>query len=564
MSAPAVVAAAPRVALAGLARLGGWLRTSVPVLLPVLLTSARVLLGALGDVARFRVAHWRFSLVWLALGWFGVLAGSARVVSVVVAVSCLPLLLAGIARRVRPVEFEHLAAPCRRWAWRRWARKHWPEVSRAVGLSTKSEAKRRVWSWGDKRDKGFGVSQSGPVVQWTDARLRWVATTGHVLALEVEARPGGKSADVAAVGQEIAAMAGASSVKVDRLSPSRALVRLVMADVLSGPRSSTDDVACPRDGALIGRAEDSTEVRVDVTAAWHIAVQGATRSGKSALCYGLLGAYAARADVLVCGLDPSGILLGPFRSGRGAGWIATGTANMTRAADAIAGVVAEMDRRIATLETFGLDKIDQFGPDAPVLLVVLEEYPGLLAAARTEDDAHGRQGADRVTPQIERSVGRLVKEGAKVGVRLLVLAQRMSAKAVDTDDRSNFGLRITLRVDNGDAVRMLHDGVDSALVEEVRQFAPGMGLVEAPGRPLVRFRADLTTYGQYTRRVAAGIDATATPDAFTATAALGDAVAADGAGVADLDESRATRKPRAPRKPRARRDGGSDGSGVTS
>lgn len=269
------VSAAPRVALAGLARLGGWFRAGVPLLL----TALRVLLGSLGDVARHRVAHWPFSLVWAAVGWIGHLSDSVRVVWLVVAVSCLPLLLAGIARRVWPVQFELVASPCRHWSWRRWARKNWPGVSRAVGLSHKSEARRRVWSWGDKRDKGFGVSQSGPVVKWTDSKLRRVSTAGHVLALTVEARPGGKSSDVAAVGQEIAAMAGASSVMVDRLSPSTALVRLVMADVLSGARGSSDVVA-PGEGALLGRAEDATELRVDVTQAWHMAVQGATRSGK--------------------------------------------------------------------------------------------------------------------------------------------------------------------------------------------------------------------------------------------------------------------------------------------
>lgn len=260
----------------------------------------------------------------------------------------------------------------------------------------------------------------------------------------------------------------------------------------------------------------------------------------------------------MCGLDPSGILLGPFTSGRGAGWIATGTGDLTRHAEAVAGAVAEMDARIASLNACGLDKIDQFTANVPVLLLVLEEYPGLLAAARTEDDANGRQGSDRVAPKIERSIGRLVKEGAKVGVRLLVLAQRMSAKAVDTDDRSNFGLRVTLRVDNGDAVRMMHDGVDSALIEDVRQFPPGMGLVEAPGRPLVRFRSDRTTYGQYRRRVAAGVAATDTPAAFYAPAPIAGSthrgtVADDATDAPSPERAQAPRKPRKPRAPRAPR-----------
>lgn len=210
-----------------------------------------------------------------------------------------------------------------------------------------------------------------------------------------------------------------------------------------------------------------------------------------------------------------------------------------------------MDARIATLAADGLDKIEQFTPALPVLLVVLEEYPGLIAAAKAEDDAHDRKGAARVAPQIVRLVGRLFKESAKVGGRVMILAQRMSANAVDTDDRSNFGLRATLRVDNGDAVKMLHDGADKSLVDEIRQFPAGMGLIESPGHPLMRFRADYTTYKQYLTRVSAGIAATSSCGGFTpeTTRALVPihSVTND---IQDTPASPRARAPRAPRKPR--------------
>lgn len=102
-------------------------------------------------------------------------------------------------------------------------------------------------------------------------------------------------------------------------------------------------------------------------------------------------------------------------------------------------------------------------------------------------------------------MGRLVKEGAKVGICVLVLAQRMSADALATDDRSNLGMRITLRVDNADAVVMLHDGINRAGIDAVRQFAPGVGLVEAPGEPLRRVRFHYTDHATYRQRVAAGL-----------------------------------------------------------
>ena len=530
-SAVVVVLVAPVVITAVCAGLGHVLLASVAVVgvdgprfravASVAFTgTVRMLRSALVWVWAHRVWSRRWLLLALslwALGSAGAVwhIGPVPALLLVLTVWVLPAATAAVWGTWWPVSFERVCAgPLRRWGWRRWARRHWAEVSRAVGLSAKGDAKRRGWSFGGDDGK-LGISGSRPVVTWVDARLRNTTTEGHVLTLIVQARPGGTSDEITAKAQAIAAMADAHSVTATIESPSTAVVRLVMGDVLAGARPSA--VAANPDGSVVvGRAEDDTDVTVSVFQPWHIAVQGATRSGKSAFCYGLLGAYASHPAVLVCGLDPSGILLGPFRPGRGSAWIATGTKDIAAHALAIEGVVIEMDRRIEYLTRQGLDKLEQFTPALPVLMVVEEEYPGLLSAARSDDDAAGRGPGEKVAPRIERAVGRLQKEGAKVGVVQLTLAQRMSAKAVDTDDRSNYGHRLTLRVDNGDAVTMLHDGVNRAMVEQVRQFPPGMGLVEAPGRPLVRWRSDFTTYSQYLARVQAGIAATDTPTAFRA------------------------------------------------
>ena len=539
---------------AGGVRAGAALRATAGVSFPVVRASLRCLWAC-------RRWVWRWVLVVAALRllgtWVDVPAGS-WLAALLVAV--IPALVVGIWSTRWPFSYERrLAGPLRRLLWRRWVRRNWRSVSRAVGLSVKAESRRRVWSWGDKRDKGFGVSQSQSVTCWSDSRLCAVSTQDQVLVLTVRARRGSKSAEVIAKAEEIAAdVPGAHSARTRKISPSTAEVRLVMGDVLDGIRDSADPAAagngqgCRGADAVIGRAEDGTPVIVNVVKdASHSALQGQTRSGKSALSYGILGSYAHSPEVLVCGVDPSGILLGPFKNGRGGAWIATGTADLTNAVDALSGVVAEMDLRIATLAANGLDKIEAFTPALPVLLVVLEEYPGLIAAAKAEDDAKDRKAGERVAPQIARLVGRLFKESAKVGGRVMILAQRMSSQAVDTDDRSNFGIRATLRVDNGDAVRMLHDGADKSLVDEIRQFPAGMGLIESSGRPLMRWRADFTTYNQYLTRVAAGIAATNLSDAFTPRPP---APSVPIHSMADDDTGRPARarSPRAPRKPRAR------------
>lgn len=273
------------------------------------------------------------------------------------------------------------------------------------------------------------------------------------------------------------------------------------------PTAGTRLVAGPRAGTqILGRSkDDGSNVLVDVADAWHTAIQGSTRSGKSVLMYGWLSQLSNRDDVLVCGIDPSRMLLGPWEDRYLANdkpvRIVTGLTDTDRIKTVMERLVSVMDDRITDLRRAGVDKLTKFTSETPVLLVVMEEYPGLLSALKNDDSAEGRRNADAIAAKVERAVGRLVKEGAKVGVRVILLAQRMSANAVNTDDRSNFGTRITLRVDNGDAVRMLHDGIDAESAAEVRSWAPGYAYIETPGDALRIMKADTIDYGEYVARV---------------------------------------------------------------
>lgn len=249
----------------------------------------------------------------------------------------------------------------------------------------------------------------------------------------------------------------------------------------------------------VGRVEDGTNLILDLGASWHIAIQGMSRSGKSVLTYSLLAPLARLTGVAICGVDPTGILLNPWRNHPHAEWRALGAADMTAAADTLDRIVAEMDRRIAALLNADLDKLDAFDTATPLLLVVLEEYPGTLSAAEAQDA--GAKPADRVAPRIQRNVRRLVQEGAKVGVRLLLIAQRMDASIVGGAERSNLGTRITMRVDNADAIRMLHPNATPDHVAMVPRMTPGVGLVELPGEGIRLFKADLLDYAGYVAAV---------------------------------------------------------------
>ena len=252
----------------------------------------------------------------------------------------------------------------------------------------------------------------------------------------------------------------------------------------------------------LGRTQAGGDLRVDLAAAWHTAIQGATRGGKSVLTYRLLGGVANRDCVVIAGLDPTGILFAPWRWSPHPEWRWMGPRNPLDAVAVTAALVAEMDDRIDGLKQSFTDKIEDFDRDCPVIIVVFEEYPGMLEKADEDDATNGRKPAERIKPRIQAAMGRLVREGAKVGVRVVILAQRMDAAFVPGSVRDNLGLRITLRQEGSDGIRMLHEGqVPPDEMASFARFQPGQGVYQHPEFGFGFFRTDVTDYRQYVDRV---------------------------------------------------------------
>ncbi|MFZ1382766.1 MAG: FtsK/SpoIIIE domain-containing protein, partial [Scrofimicrobium sp.] len=251
---------------------------------------------------------------------------------------------------------------------------------------------------------------------------------------------------------------------------------------------------------VLGITEDGNDLILDLADQAHYGIQGQTRSGKSVLTYVWLSRVSQEPTVRVVGCDPTGVLLGPF-SEKLEPWIALGTKNMSDHAEALEAVVAEMDNRIASLGHLGLDKLPRSTVDKPKLFVVLEEFPGILNAASAEDSREARKPNERVKNRILAARSRLLNEGAKVNISVLTLAQRFDAEIGGGAERAQISYRFTLRVDNSDAVRMLHPNAGSEVAEQVALFKPGHGLVDRPGYPLSRFRGDYIDYQTYRSRV---------------------------------------------------------------
>ena len=63
-------------------------------------------------------------------------------------------------------------------------------------------------------------------------------------------------------------------------------------------------------------------------------------------------------------------------------------------------------------------------------------------------------------------------------------------------------------------------------MEAVRQFKPGVGIIEAPGEPLRRVRMHHTDYATYRRRVTEGLAANRRRSLAASNVVLGQAVPA--------------------------------------
>lgn len=387
-----------------------------------------------------------------------------------------------------------------------------PAASVAAGLS-------RLGTWRERRDRWRAAQLA--TLDVLDARVRWLAlwrraaegcelaTVVHVAAgvtvvapelgavldadqddrptrLLVRMREGQLVGDYRAVGEPLALALGCARVRV--VERGGRWIELVLLDV--------DPLAAViphqrRPVPVIGHGEDGERIEVDWSARGHTVVQGQTGSGKSVWTYGQLAAAAPDPGVLVCGLDPTGLLWRPFTGSRHAPWQVSGLSeDLDAHVELLGRLVEEMDRRIAEMPA-DRDAV-QTGPALPLLLVVLEEYAGLLRAA----DLAGKATAGKV----RALVGRLLAEGRKAGVRLLLIVQRADAAVVDGLARAQCATRISFSVDSGEAVRMLHPAAEGTA--DLLAALPGVALLTMPGRPLCRFRAELLDgYGAYVAAV---------------------------------------------------------------
>lgn len=249
----------------------------------------------------------------------------------------------------------------------------------------------------------------------------------------------------------------------------------------------------------IGRDAADDVVKIDLSSPVHIALQGQTRSGKSVAAYGLISALcdatAANDCLELFVIDPSKILGSPLSINP--------RAHMVLGIDgeAVLGVMNELlsrlDSRTNRLMKMGIDKAGEYTAELPLTVLILEELPGIVEALQDEDLVKGRKAAERIAPRFISAVRRLLAEGLKANLMVLAIAQRFDASLLTGQARSNIAIRLCLRMDNADGVKMLLPGVDEPTEKFILGAAPGVGVIALPGGAIRRVKLDYLSYAGY-------------------------------------------------------------------
>ena len=288
----------------------------------------------------------------------------------------------------------------------------------------------------------------------------------------------------------IAEWLGGVRARITRDSPGYLRIDILKSDpLLETVELPALAMTGPEDLVFLGVDELGNIYRIRAVDLVHLAVQGATGSGKSIFVYCLITQLLTMppGEVLIAISDVSGLLPRPFVGTVHEPWQVSGTGDPVRHIDLLEALVSEMDHRIARLP----DRKDQvtLNSDTPLITVILEEYPGLLRAL---DD--GKRAGGNVE-RCRRLVGRLVSEGRKAGIRVAILCNRAEAAVMEAFTREQCVVRLSFRVSGGDSIEMLHPGF-RVEAEAHAAAPPGVALLSGPGVPIARIKSPYIDQGE--------------------------------------------------------------------
>lgn len=220
---------------------------------------------------------------------------------------------------------------------------------------------------------------------------------------------------------------------------------------------------------VIGVDEDGVDVAYNIAAGAHMLIAGATRSGKSVCTYSLITHVLRMGDsVRLLVADPNDTTMAPFESKLS--W-STNSTHPEAPTQMLRWVRSEMSRRRPILRAMRRDKIDKFTPELPMIVIIIDEAANYM---RHGDKAAAAAFIDELMA--------VVAQGAKFGIRLVLITQRPDSTILPTTVRSQISARMSFRLEDLQTATMVFPDLDNPA--DLLTFDVGVGMYkEVAGQP---------------------------------------------------------------------------------
>lgn len=274
------------------------------------------------------------------------------------------------------------------------------------------------------------------------ARVTDIERGPVITRYELEPAPGVKLNRIVTLGDDIALVMKAQSVRIVAPIPGKARVGIevpnsqssvvYLRDLLSAPEflNSTSKLSL-----ALGKDIAGHPVVTDLGDMPHLLIAGTTGAGKTVCVNSLILSMLFKSspeDLKLLMVDPKMVELAPFNGMPHL--LCPVLTEAKKAAAALNWVVSEMEERyqlLAKVSARNIDAYNQKGEKLPYIVVIIDEMADLMMTARD---------------QIESTITRLAQLSRAVGIHLIMATQRPSVDVITGVIKANFPARISFKV----------------------------------------------------------------------------------------------------------------------